>query len=69
MITKKRFPYIPNISELEHLNVAGDVTFGFNVKLLGTVIIVAEDGKSIRITDGAVLENCVVSGELQVVDH
>jgi len=66
---KKRFPYIPNISELEHLNVAGDVTFGFNVKLLGTVIIVAEDGKSIRIPDGAVLENCVVSGELQVVDH
>jgi len=66
---KKRFPYIPNISELEHLNVAGDVTFGLNVKLLGTAIIVAEDGKSIRIPDGAILENCVVSGELQIVDH
>jgi len=66
---KKRFPSVPNILELEHLNVAGDVTFGFNVKLLGTVIIVAEDGKSIRIPDGAVLENCVISGELKIVDH
>jgi len=66
---KKRFPSIPNILELEHLNVAGDVTFGFGVKLSGCVIIVAEDTKKIKIPDGSVLENCVISGELQIVDH
>jgi len=66
---KRRFPQLPNILELEHLNVAGDVTFGMRVKLMGTVIIVAEDGKTIHIPDGSVLENCVVTGELQVLDH
>jgi len=66
---KKRFPTLPNVLELEHLNVAGDVTFGYGVKLLGSVIIVAEDGKTIRIPDHAVLENCVISGELTIVDH
>jgi len=66
---RQRFPSIPNILELEHLNVAGDVTFGFGIKLLGSVIIVAEDGKKIKIPDGSVLENCVISGELVIVDH
>jgi len=68
---KKRFPSITtlNILELEHLNVAGDVTFGFGIKLVGSVIIVAEDTKKIKIPDCSVLENCVISGELQIVDH
>lgn len=39
-----RFQSIPNILELDHLTVTGDVTFGSKVELRGTVIIVANHG-------------------------
>jgi len=64
-----RFKSMPNVTELDYLNVAGDVVFGFNVTLKGTVIIVAETGKKIIIPDGAVLENCVMNGGLLILDH
>jgi UTP--glucose-1-phosphate uridylyltransferase len=51
------------------LTVSGDVTFGSNVALAGTVIIVANHGSRIDIPDGAVLENKVVSGNLRILDH
>lgn len=35
---QKRFQKIPNIIELDHLTVSGDVHFGRNVTLRGTVI-------------------------------
>jgi UTP--glucose-1-phosphate uridylyltransferase len=38
---QKRFASIPTLLELDHLTVSGDVTFGRNVTLRGTVIIVA----------------------------
>jgi UTP--glucose-1-phosphate uridylyltransferase len=38
---QKRFSSIPTLLELDHLTVSGDVTFGRNVTLRGTVIIVA----------------------------
>ena len=60
---------VPNILELEHLTVAGDVTFGRNVTLKGTVIIVANEGSLIMIPDGTILEDKVVTGNLRLLDH
>ncbi len=39
-----RFASIPNILELDHLTVSGDVWFGRGVTLKGTVIIIANHG-------------------------
>lgn len=50
--------------ELDHLTVAGDVSFGRGVILRGTVIIVANEGAKIELPDGTILENKLVSGEL-----
>jgi UTP--glucose-1-phosphate uridylyltransferase len=64
-----RFKGIPDILELDHLTVSGDVTFGSDVVLKGTVIIVANHGSRIDIPEGSVLENKVVSGNLRILDH
>ncbi|KAE8215935.1 hypothetical protein CF319_g2279 [Tilletia indica] len=66
---QKRFKSIPEIIELDHLTVSGDVVFGRNIILRGTVIIVANEGSHISIPDGAVLENKLVSGNLTLIDH
>uniref|UniRef100_A0A8C5BYB8 UTP--glucose-1-phosphate uridylyltransferase n=1 Tax=Gadus morhua TaxID=8049 RepID=A0A8C5BYB8_GADMO len=65
----KRFENIPDMLELDHLTVSGDVTFGKNVSLKGTVIIIANHGDRIDIPAGAVLENKIVSGNLRILDH
>ncbi|XP_053236317.1 UTP--glucose-1-phosphate uridylyltransferase isoform X1 [Podarcis raffonei] len=65
----KRFESIPDMLELDHLTVSGDVTFGKNVALKGTVIIIANHGDRIDIPPGAVLENKIVSGNLRILDH
>ncbi|KAK0504734.1 UTP-glucose-1-phosphate uridylyltransferase [Armillaria luteobubalina] len=54
---QKRFKKIPKIIELDHLTVTGDVYFGRNVTLRGTVIVVANEGQRIDIPDGCILEN------------
>jgi len=64
-----RFGSIPDIIELDHLTVSGDVTFGNGVSLRGTVIIIANHGDRIDIPAGAVLENKIVSGNLRILDH
>ncbi|KAG7283563.1 hypothetical protein CRUP_026490 [Coryphaenoides rupestris] len=64
-----RFDSIPDMLELDHLTVSGDVTFGKNVSLKGTVIIIANHGDRIDIPAGAVLENKIVSGNLRILDH
>ncbi|KAI9477899.1 MAG: UTP--glucose-1-phosphate uridylyltransferase family [Benjaminiella poitrasii] len=64
-----RFKKIPHILELDHLTVTGDVCFGSNVELRGTVIIVANHGEHIDIPSGTVLENKVVTGCLRILDH
>jgi len=66
---EKRLKDIPNILELDHLTVSGDVTFGTKVTLKGTVIIVAEHGEKIELPDGAVLENKIVSGSLTLKEN
>ena len=55
--------------ELDHLTVSGDVRFGKNVTLKGTVIIIANPGERIDIPMGSILENKVISGNLRVLDH
>lgn len=64
-----RFSSIPDMLELDHLTVSGDVTFGKNVSLKGTVIIIANHGDRIDIPAGALLENKIVSGNLRILDH
>ena len=66
---QKRFKSIPEMSELDHLTVMGDVVFGRNIVLRGTVIIVANEGNRIEIPDGAVLENKLITGNLAIIDH
>ncbi|KAK7930654.1 hypothetical protein WMY93_007049 [Mugilogobius chulae] len=65
----KRFDNIPDMLELDHLTVSGDVTFGKKVSLKGTVIIIANHGDRIDIPAGAMLENKIVSGNLRILDH
>jgi len=64
-----RFQGSPDILELDHLTVSGDIYFGKKVVLKGTVIIVANHGSRIDIPSGSVLENKVVSGNLRILDH
>jgi len=64
-----RFASIPDVLELNHLTVSGDVTFGKNVSLRGTVIIIANHGDRIDIPSGCVIENKIVSGNLRILDH
>uniref|UniRef100_A0A0N4Z9C4 UTP--glucose-1-phosphate uridylyltransferase n=1 Tax=Parastrongyloides trichosuri TaxID=131310 RepID=A0A0N4Z9C4_PARTI len=65
----KRFNGIPDILELDHLTVSGDVWFGRDVILKGTVIIIANHGDRIDIPPGTILENKIVSGNLRILDH
>lgn len=64
-----RIPQIPDILELDHLTVSGNVYFGEGVVLKGNVIIVAHGNARIDIPNGSVLENKVVTGNLRIHDH
>ncbi|XP_015598067.1 UTP--glucose-1-phosphate uridylyltransferase isoform X2 [Cephus cinctus] len=64
-----RFATIPDLLELDHLTVSGDVTFGRGVSLKGTVIIIANHGHRIDLPSGTILENKIVSGNLRILDH
>eukprot|EP00188_Purpureofilum_apyrenoidigerum_P003936 Plantae.Rhodophyta-Purpureofilum_apyrenoidigerum.ctg4270.p1 GENE.Plantae.Rhodophyta-Purpureofilum_apyrenoidigerum.ctg4270~~Plantae.Rhodophyta-Purpureofilum_apyrenoidigerum.ctg4270.p1 ORF type:complete len:521 (-),score=134.69 Plantae.Rhodophyta-Purpureofilum_apyrenoidigerum.ctg4270:972-2330(-) len=64
-----RFGSTPDVIELDHLTVSGDVAFGSGISLKGTVIIVANPGSKIMIPNGAVLENKVITGNLHILDH
>ncbi len=60
---------LPNILELEHLTISGNVYIGSNTRLQGTVIIIAADGDIIMIPDGTILKDKVVTGNLRILDH
>lgn len=64
-----RFSSIPDLIELDHLTVSGDVTFGKGVVLRGTVIIIANHGDRIDVPAGANLENKIMSGNLRILSH
>ena len=65
----ERFDSMPDILNLDHLTVSGNVNFGKGVSLKGTVIIMANYGDQIDIPDGAILENKIVSGNLRILEH
>ncbi|KIM92105.1 hypothetical protein PILCRDRAFT_111763 [Piloderma croceum F 1598] len=65
---QKRFKQIPKIIDLDHLTVSGDVYFGRNVTLRGTVIVVANEGQRINVPDGCILENRLLSGNLNMIE-
>ena len=56
---QKRIPVAPDIKELDSLELQGEVRFNGKVTLKGTVRLVA-DKKSLRIPNGAVLEDKIV---------
>lgn len=65
----ERIPVLPDLVNLDHLTVSGNVHFGSGVVLRGTVIIVANEGSEIDIPAGAILENKVVTGNLRILEH
>lgn len=66
---EKCFRGIPDILELEVLTVSGNVLFGKNVTLKGTVVILAGDNSTICIPDGSVLDDNILYGNLPIIDH
>ncbi|KAL6124631.1 hypothetical protein ACLB2K_077143 [Fragaria x ananassa] len=52
-----RFKSMPDIIDLDSLNVTGDVWFGAGITLKGKVAIHAKPGMKLEIPDGVVLEN------------
>ena len=44
-----RFASVPDILELDHLTVSGNVTFGRGASAKGTVIIIANHGEQVRV--------------------
>ena len=64
-----RCSVIPDILELDRLAISGNVFFGTDTVLRGTVIIIAEPGETIYIPSGSILENKIVSGSLYITDH
>jgi UTP--glucose-1-phosphate uridylyltransferase len=66
---EKRFKSIPDIKELDHLTVSGNVWFGKGIRLAGTCIFVATEGNKIMIPDGTNLENKLITGNLSIIDH
>ena len=65
----ERIPFMPDIVHLDHLTVSGNVHFGRDISLRGTVIVVASEGGRIDVPAGSSLENKVVSGSLRVYEH
>merc|ERR1712216_956403 len=64
----KRFAQgVPDMLDLDHLTVSGDVCFGSGVVLKGTVIIVADNGAHVDVPRGSVLENNIISGSLRIL--
>jgi len=64
-----RIPLIPDLLLCDHLTVSGDVHFGRDVVLRGTVIIVANEGSRIDVPAGSCFENKVVTGNLRILEH
>ncbi|KAL0216684.1 hypothetical protein P9112_008868 [Eukaryota sp. TZLM1-RC] len=62
----KRVPQVPDLSNLCHLTVSGDVTFDAGVKLSGTVIIVVDHGKELEV-DNDLQDVIVTSREQRVI--
>ncbi|KAF5370805.1 hypothetical protein D9758_001960 [Tetrapyrgos nigripes] len=65
---QRRFKTVPSMVDLDLLTVTGDVHFGRNVTLRGIIIVAAEEGRRIDIPDGCILENRLVTGNLNMIE-
>ena len=63
------FKDIPNLLELDHLTVYGNVYFGKNITLKGTVIIIAGKNQTIRIPENSILEDNIIYGNLPIIEY
>lgn len=63
---KLHMPSIPAMDQLESLTVVGDVRFGANVELKGNVVIIADEGKTLYIPPGSVIDNVTITGCLRI---
>ncbi|KAK7053418.1 UTP-glucose-1-phosphate uridylyltransferase [Paramarasmius palmivorus] len=63
---QRRFKTVPSLVDLDHLTVAGDVSFGRSVTLRGTVVVTASEGQTIEVPDGCLLENKLLAGALNM---
>lgn len=66
---EESFKGIPDILELDNLTVSGNVKFGKNVVLKGTVIIIADKNSEINVPDGSVLDENILYGNLPIIEH
>ena len=64
-----KIPYPPDMVYLDHLTVSGNVHFGRDVVLRGTIVVVASEGARIDVPQGSVLENKVITGSLRILEH
>ncbi|KAK6162787.1 hypothetical protein DH2020_002628 [Rehmannia glutinosa] len=62
----RRFKSIPSVIGLDSLKVTGDVWFGTGVTLKGKVSIHARPGMKIVIPDGTVLENKIITSQVDL---
>lgn len=64
-----RFESIPNMIECESLTVVGDVKFGAQVTLRGSVIVMSQPlNARLEIPSGSILENKIVNGGVRILD-
>ncbi|CAI4508534.1 BBM_1a_G0023070.mRNA.1.CDS.1 [Saccharomyces cerevisiae] len=61
-------PDIPDILELDHLTVMGNVFFGRKITLKGTVIMICDKDDVITVPDGSILENVTIWKKSQLED-
>ncbi|KAF8210414.1 UTP-glucose-1-phosphate uridylyltransferase [Mycena galopus ATCC 62051] len=65
---QKRFKNIPRIIDLDHLTVTGDVYFGRDVTLRGTVVVIANESQTMNLPDGCIIENRLLLGNLNMIE-
>jgi UTP--glucose-1-phosphate uridylyltransferase len=66
---QKRVKGSISLADLDHLTVHGNVFFGKNITLKGTVIIMASEEGCIHIPEGSILDDKIVHGNMSVIDH
>ena len=64
---RMRLEQIPDMLDLEELEVTGDVIFGSGVVLKGRVSILSEPGNKLQIPTNSFLHNVKVIGNIQIV--
>ena len=65
----QRFPFIPDITQLESLTIDGDVCFSSGIQLVGKIVIHADDGNKLMLPENTILSNVIVRGTLVILKY